>query len=100
MKVWLEIQRESGIDKRKIDPSNTVGIVEGACPGCGAVPFYVQGTGTHKHSKDVLRANGISKCCGDPVGYIFAKVDTIFGLEEDMNVLNGRARVYGGGLRS
>jgi hypothetical protein len=32
--------------------------------------------------------------CGKAVGTIRVKVSTIFGIEEDRAVLNGRARVY------
>lgn len=94
MKVWLEIQRVSGIERRAIKPDGPRGIAEGACPGCGAAPFIVQGHGRHRHSRDTFRAAGTAKCCGDSVGYIYANVSTLFGLEEDEAVLNGFARVY------
>jgi len=94
MNIWLEIQRSSGIDRRKVEPDGPNGIVEGACPGCGATPFIVQGRGRHRHSRDTFRAPGVATCCGDSVGYIYAKANTLFGLEEDEAVLNGLARVY------
>ncbi len=31
---------------------------------------------------------------GDSVGYVYARVETIFGTEEDERILNGRCRVY------
>lgn len=89
----LEIHRTTGIERRNIDPQGHVGVAEGACPGCGATPFLVQGQGAHAVNRDTLRANGIAKCCGDAVGYVFARVDTFFGLEEDIAV-RARARVY------
>ena len=59
------------------------------------MPFVVQGQGARRHgTQDTLRANGVAKCCGDSVGYIYAQTDTLFGLEEDSAVLDGRARVY------
>lgn len=94
MKIWLEIQRSTGIDRRQVTPDGTHGIATGVCPGCGATPFMVQGHGRHRHTHDTLRAAGTATCCGDSVGYIYAKMDTLFGLEEDEAVLNGRARVY------
>lgn len=102
MNIWLEINRSTGIDCREIKPDGVAGIASGACPGCGASPFLVQGHGRSRNgSSDTYRAAGTAKCCGDAVGYIFAKVDTLFGLEEDEAVmLNGRSRVYGGEVRT
>jgi hypothetical protein len=94
---WLEIQRSTGVDKRAVrsERGSPVGTADGACPGCGTEPFLVQGDGLRRHTHDTYRANGRSKCCGDAVGYLFAKTDTLFGLEEDDAVLrHGRARVY------
>lgn len=43
-KLWLEINRVGGvIERREVQGGESVGTVEGACPGCGAVPFMVQG---------------------------------------------------------
>lgn len=96
MKTYLEIQRQSGIDRRKIRPDGAVGIADGECPGCGASPFLVRGGNLRRDvgSHDRYQADGHSVCCGDPVGYLYAEVDTIFGAEEDERVLHGRARVY------
>lgn len=49
MKLWLEIQRTSGVDRRDIKPDGMVGIASGACPGCGAEPFMVQGHGRSRN---------------------------------------------------
>lgn len=96
--VWLEIQRANGtVDKRAIDPQGHVGIASGACPGCGANPFCVVGGNKRIHNPNMLKADGRCKKCGDAVGYVFARVDTIFGLEEDRAVLDGnfgRCRGY------
>lgn len=65
-----------------------------ACPLCkGAAPLKVKGANRH-HDHDTHYADAIALCCGKPVGTIRVKVDTIFGIEEDRRVLNGRARVY------
>lgn len=100
MKFWLEIQRTSGIDRRDLKPENEIGVATGACPGCSATPFLVQGHGIEPMGGGIFRAAGTAKCCGDSVGYIFAEEETIFGAEEDraMGVF-ARPRVYGGGLR-
>jgi hypothetical protein len=98
VKAWLEINRESGVDKRAVSATrgSPVGLADGACPGCGTVPFLIQGHGVEIHSRDVLKSPSTAKCCGDPVGYVYAQADTLFGLEEDFAVLvHGRARVYG-----
>lgn len=96
MKVWLEIQRQSDIDKRDVKPGEVFGTAAGACPGCGATPFLVQGQGKRRHNRQTYIANGVSKCCGESVGYIYARVDTIFGIEED-EAIGQRARVYSSG---
>jgi hypothetical protein len=100
VRCWLESQRSGGIERRDIKPENDVGVAEGACPGCGANPFLVQGHGIEAVGGGVYRAGGTAKCCGDSVGYLYAEEQTIFGAEEDRAVIEfGRARVYGGGLR-
>lgn len=96
MRCWLEINRAGGIiEKRKLTPDGGRALAEGACPGCKAEPFYVAGSDPqHMPDDRTLRSNGRSLCCGDAVGYLYARPDTVFGLEEDRNVLHGRCRVY------
>lgn len=91
----LEIQRESGVDVRALHHAVGQGSAraEGKCPGCGLEPFFVVGHGASRHSRDTLRAGGRSVCCGEAVGWIYAKIDTIFGLEED-EAVRARCRVY------
>lgn len=97
MRIWLEINRAGGrIERRKVKGGEVVGTSEGACPNpeCGAEPFYVKGSNRQAMNDDrTYRADGHCAKCGDPVGYIFAKTDTIFGLEEDERV-GLRCRVY------
>lgn len=95
-KAVLYIQRESGIDKRAITSTSgsPVGTAAGKCPGCGAEPFLVQGGNLRRKDDRTLMADGRCVACRDPVGYIYAKPDTLFGLEEDARMLNGRCRVY------
>jgi len=56
----LEISRSTGIDVRQIrqSPGTTVGVADGACPGCGTEPFLVQGGGATRFSDDTYRAQG------------------------------------------
>lgn len=70
-------------------------VVEGACPACGAVPFHAAGIkGTVARGHDTYTANAGCLVCGIPSGQLVARVDTIFGIEEDERVLMGRCRVY------
>jgi hypothetical protein len=101
MKQWLEIQFADRVEKHELraDPENRgLGIVNRGCPGCHAFPLVLTASSpTIAHGKpDTMRANGHTKCCGDPVGYVYQQQDSLFGLEEDRAVLQfGRARVYG-----
>ena len=97
-KIWLEIQRRDGIETRDVRPNPETAdnaIVDGACPSCACEPFYVKGTHPRRMPDDrTLRSGGYCLHCGDPVGWIYAQPDTLFGLEEDDRVLHGRCRVY------
>jgi hypothetical protein len=97
-RYWLEINYRSGVELRDVRPlsyNSAIGIADGACPGCKSEPFEVQGSNLRFHDNQTYVANGRCRQCGDAVGYLFAEADTLFGLEEDRNVLiMGRARVY------
>jgi hypothetical protein len=71
-------------------------VAVGACPGCGATPLHVSGTGQRIASNDrAYEADAVAVCCGAAVGTLRVDVDTLFGLTEDEAVLKrGRARVY------
>jgi hypothetical protein len=58
---------------------------------CGS--SRVQGRDMH-HDHDTHYATAHCAECGARVGRLAAKVDTIFGIDEDDRVLNGRPRVY------
>lgn len=107
MKVWLEIQRAAGIETREVtvhrDPffGSEHGIAEGACPGCKAQPFRIHGHGIERFGAETVRAGSRCMSCKDPVGWCYARPDTLFGLEEDHAVLShARARVYSAGSAS
>lgn len=63
------------------------------CPACGTVEPAIRGTGITHHDHDTYYARAVARCCGS-VFSIETKVDTVFGIEEDERVLNGRPRVY------
>lgn len=93
--ITLEIQRQDGIERRNVRSLGGTAEADGACPGCNAVPFIIVGGGMQNIDDRTVRANGRCQSCGDPVGYIFADLPTLFGVEEDEAVLvRGRARVY------
>lgn len=65
------------------------------CPSCkAAAPLKVSGKGNHIESHDTYAARAVALCCRKEIGTIRATMSTIFGVEEDERVLNGRARVY------
>jgi len=99
-KQWLEIQFRDRSEEHEVraDPDNNqVGVVNRACPGCAAFPLLIHASSPviAVGRPGVIQGNGYTRCCGDAVGYVYAKRETLFGLEEDRAVLEfGRARVY------
>ena len=61
---------------------------------CGCKPFNVFGRSRHIVDDREYHAEAFCTSCSAAVGTIIAKPDTIFGIEEDDRVLNGRCRVY------
>jgi hypothetical protein len=93
----LHIQRETGVDRRVVHPKKDerVARVDGACPGCGADPFLIQCHPPEPHDDRTWRAGARCDACDDPVGWVYFPANTLFGIEEDVNVLvRGRCRVY------
>jgi hypothetical protein len=65
------------------------------CPACGAsAPSSVRGAGVDVRGHDSEEAPAVALCCGATLGRIVVTYSTIFGIEEDRAVLNGRPRVY------
>lgn len=97
MKLWLEIQRRSGIEKRRVTAQDHVGLVEGPCPGCGE-DFAIQCANMRRQGNRYI-ADARCVRCNDPVGYCYAEPDTLFGLAEDeavaIQVVPRGGRVYG-----
>lgn len=64
------------------------------CPGCHDA-LKVKGlVATVHHDHDTYYADAVCISCKHAVGELQTQVSTIFGIEEDEAVLNGRARVY------
>lgn len=70
-------------------------VVDGVCPHCKAEPFNVAGVkGTLVRGHDTYTADAGCVGCNVPTGKLVITVNTLFGIEEDERVLNGRCRVY------
>lgn len=75
-------------------PGSTRAEAECSCPACGEA-LAVRGDGRKRSDCDrYYFARGFCVTCGAGVGEIRAYPSTLFGIEEDERVLNGRARVY------
>lgn len=68
-------------------------VTIGRCPSCRSEEPQIQGTGITHHNHDTYYARAVARCCGAALR-IETKVSTIFGIDEDNAVLNGRSRVY------
>lgn len=82
--------------RQPFDGSDWVKACDGvACDHCGS-PLRATGKGQSIESHDTYRADAVcaSEACGEPIGVLRVKVSTIFGIEEDQRVMNGRCRVY------
>ncbi len=86
----------------RIDDEEHPLVVDGAvaeasipCPHC-AKPLRVMGSGIQIGGHDYYAADGFCANgeCGKRVGQIRAYVSTIFGLEEDLRMQSGPAKVY------
>ncbi len=72
--------------------------VEGACPACGvcvdAVFKCIGKSDEQSVGHDTITAPALALCCEKHIGTMVVTFSTIFGIEEDRAVLNGRPRVY------
>jgi hypothetical protein len=91
----LRITVVDGTDRRHPAKlaENREHVTIAACPACGAESPAVRGTGITHHDYDTYYAAAVARCCGASMR-METKVETIFGIDEDSAVLNGRARVY------
>ena len=61
---------------------------------CACGHNRVRGTGKSIDGRDEYVAAAVCNACSAPAGELRVTMNTIFGLEEDEDVLNGRCRVY------
>lgn len=88
--VVIRDQRIQG----RIEHPEARSCVIARCPACGATKALVSGTGITHHNHNTYFAPARTLCCQAPAT-IEAKVDTLFGIDEDLAVLvHGRPRVY------
>ena len=64
------------------------------CGKCGRRPMRIICGEAHIHSYDEYEARAACGHCGGGCGKVIVRVRTLFGLEEDRAVLEGRPRVY------
>ena len=60
---------------------------------CGGEHLTARG-GDPTIDYDTYTSKAVCAVCGDHLGTLTVRVNTLFGIEEDQRVLNGRARVY------
>lgn len=85
------------VAKQPHEHADRVIVEAGACAKCKLAPLVVRGLGMTidpEASHDTYRADAVCCGCDAPAGVLRVKVSTIFGIEEDERVLNGRCRVY------
>lgn len=78
--------------RHPLRPEIEVAHADGVTCECGEPLRVVGRNRTHGH--DTHYADAHCAVCLRMVGRIEARVDTIFGIEEDRAVLHGRPRVY------
>lgn len=64
------------------------------CPLCKADLKVAGRKGTMRNDHDTYYAEAGCLSCGGTLGELQTQVSTVFGIDEDEAVLNGRARVY------
>jgi hypothetical protein len=98
VKVTLELRDGTmlAVEQPRYEGATAVEAA-GACPYCARTPFMVAGSGRRldpDHSHDTWLADAGCLACKAWVGYLRAKVSTLFGIEEDERVLRGACKVY------
>lgn len=99
MKIHVEVEGEEKQRKASLPYAQADHVrVDGQCPSCKACDegtFRCIGKVTaQKVDHDTITAPALALCCGAEVGKIVVTMNTLFGIEEDLAVLNGRPRVY------
>ena len=93
MKITVSVGGTKRAATRPFEGADHV-VATGACPHCSIEPFKVRGSGISRNDHDSYYADAECVACGKFVGTIRAKMDTLFGIEEDERVLNGPYKVY------
>jgi len=92
----ITVTTSGGVFKARL-PYDGAGyvVVSGLeCPECNAEGgLRVRGP-SPVTDHDTMRSRAVCADCDQGVGHITVKFNTIFGIEEDKRVLNGRCRVY------
>lgn len=94
MKVWLKMLGKKFV--ARVPEHGAMAVeVNAPCPACGTCPMFVKGTtGPRIKNNDTYVSDAVCTKCGDEVGELYAQVDTLFGIEEDERIRNGRWRIY------
>jgi hypothetical protein len=106
VKVSIVLNNGTRVPAKRPDGADFVMIPKCPNPECGAAPCKVMGDGRVTHDNgygahcDTYRVRAIAQCCTNDkqivdIGVMETKVDTIFGIDEDIAV-GMRVRVYGG----
>ena len=90
MKITLRFDGRKLVAKQPHDHADHVTVSE-AC-ACGS--HSVRGLGVHTRTHDEYIADAVCCKCEARRGQLVVSVSTIFGIEEDERVTNGRCRVY------
>ena len=93
MKIRLKMGGKTFKVKQPYEGASYANVPDAKCPHCSE-ELVIQGTGKHIASYDTYAAMAICVKCEKPVGEIQAKVNTLFGLEEDERVFSMGVKIY------
>jgi hypothetical protein len=92
--MQIELKTENGSIPCKLPYTGADHVIlQGDCPNCKVPNTPIQG-GDVERGFNTYTAPAACATCRVLVGKLVVTVSTIFGIEEDEAVLNGRARVY------
>lgn len=93
MKITLKMKGSTHKVKLPYEGASYAEIPDMKCPHCHE-DLTVQGTGKHIASHDTYAADAICVKCKKFVGELQAKVNTLFGIEEDQRVFSMGIRIF------
>jgi len=97
MKITLLMGGPDGSSLKVVPPfegSDHANVPGAKCPHCNHEPLQIQGTGKHIKNHSTYAAGAVCTSCDKYVGEINAKVNTLFGIEEDELVFRMGAKIY------